>query len=46
MQQDELLGFWENDAEDGSGLHAIWGYGIEFFENGEGVSHNYFYETG
>jgi hypothetical protein len=37
--QDELLGFWENDADDGSGLHAIWGYGIEFLEDGKGFSH-------
>jgi hypothetical protein len=39
--QDELLGFWENDADDGSGLHAIWGYGIEFLEDGKGFNHNW-----
>jgi hypothetical protein len=40
-KQDELLGFWENGADDLSGLHAIWGYAIEFFENQEGVYHNW-----
>jgi hypothetical protein len=38
---DELIGFWENDADDGSGLHAIWGYGIEFLEKGKGFNHNW-----
>ena len=38
---DELLGFWENDLDDGSGLHAIWGYGIEFLPGGEGISHSW-----
>jgi hypothetical protein len=39
--QDPLLGFWENDADDGSGLHAIWGYGLEFYADGTGVELNW-----
>jgi hypothetical protein len=39
VAHDELLGFWENDADDGSGLHAMWGYGIEFAQDGRGFYH-------
>lgn len=35
-ENDELLGFWENDLDDSSGLHAIWGHGTEFLPNGQG----------
>ena len=35
-EKDELLGFWENDLYDGSGLRGIWGFGTEFLANGEG----------
>ena len=41
MKQDELVGFWENDLYDGSGLHALWGYGIEFSEDGNGFNINW-----
>jgi hypothetical protein len=34
--EDELIGTWHNNAEDGSGLNAIWGYGIEFRKDGTG----------
>jgi len=37
-QQDELIGFWRNDPDDSSGLHGIWGYGVEFLPGGEGSS--------
>ncbi|WP_153797384.1 hypothetical protein [Foetidibacter luteolus] len=39
--KDELLGFWENGADDGSGLHAIWGYGVEFLPEGKGFTHHW-----
>lgn len=39
--EDELLGFWENGADDLSGLHAIWGYGVEFLKDGEGFRHDW-----
>jgi len=34
---DELIGLWENDLDDGSGLHAIWGWSYRFNEDGSGV---------
>ena len=34
---DELVGLWENDLDDGSGLHAIWGWSYQFNENGSGT---------
>lgn len=39
---DELIGFWENDLDDHSGLHTmIWGYGVEFLENNIGYIRNW-----
>ena len=38
---DELLGFWKNGADDGSGLPAIWGFGLEFLVDGTGISHHW-----
>jgi len=38
---DEIIGSWENGADDGSGLHGIWGYGIDFFEDGTGIYHSW-----
>lgn len=35
--QDELTGLWENDLDDGSGLHAIWGWTFRFNEDGKGM---------
>ena len=34
---DELIGRWINWAGDDAGLGAIWGYGVEFEKNGEGL---------
>jgi hypothetical protein len=34
---DELIGLWENDLDDGSGLHAIWGWSFRFNEDGSGL---------
>lgn len=34
----KLLGVWTNWAGDDAGLAAFWGYGIEFFENGTGLT--------
>ena len=42
-EKDELVGLWENDLDDGSGLHAIWGWSFRFNENGSGT---YYYWTG
>jgi hypothetical protein len=36
-QKDELIGLWENDLDDGSGLHAIWGWSFRFNEDGSGT---------
>ena len=37
MQKDDILiGIWENDLDDLSGLHAIWGWAYEFFKDGFG----------
>ena len=38
-EEDELIGCWENE-DDGSGLHAMWGYGIRFSVAGQGVSYS------
>ena len=35
-QRDELLGKWTNWAGDDAGLAMVWGFGIEFKENGQG----------
>jgi hypothetical protein len=35
------MGFSENEADDGSGLHAIWGYGMEILEDGNGYFINW-----
>ena len=37
VETDELVGLWENDLDDGSGLHAIWGWSFRFEENGLGT---------
>lgn len=37
VEKDELVGLWENDLDDGSGLHAIWGWSFRFNENGSGT---------
>lgn len=34
--KDILLGIWENDLDDGSGLHAIWGWSFDFKADGTG----------
>lgn len=34
---DELIGLWENGLDDGSGLHAIWGWSFRFNEDGSGM---------
>jgi len=40
--RDELPGFWEIGADDGSGLHTmVWGYGLEFMEDGKGIAHEW-----
>jgi hypothetical protein len=39
-EQDELIGCWENE-DDGSGLHAMWGFGIKFSAEGEGVNYTW-----
>ncbi|MFI5131712.1 MAG: hypothetical protein ACHQFX_17040 [Chitinophagales bacterium] len=36
-EKDELIGLWENDLDDGSGLHAIWGWSFRFNEDGSGI---------
>jgi len=36
-EKDELIGLWENDLDDGSGLHAIWGWSFRFNEDGSGT---------
>ncbi|MBX7227155.1 MAG: hypothetical protein K1X55_14060 [Chitinophagales bacterium] len=41
--KDELLGIWENDLDDGSGLHAIWGWSFRFMDDGTGM-HYYWVE--
>jgi hypothetical protein len=38
-EKDELIGLWENDLDDGSGLHAIWGWSFRFNEDGSGTSY-------
>jgi hypothetical protein len=35
--KDEMIGLWENDLDDGSGLHAIWGWSFLFNEDGSGT---------
>lgn len=37
QEGDELIGLWENDLDDGSGLHAIWGWSFRFNEDGTGT---------
>lgn len=44
FSKDEIVGQWENDLDDGSGLHAIWGYAYVFNEDGTGRS--YMWENG
>ncbi len=39
-EKDELIGVWENDLDDGSGLHYIWGWSFQFNEDSTG---NYTY---
>lgn len=39
MERDEIVGEWENDLDDGSGLHAIWGFAYVFNEDGTGKSY-------
>jgi len=34
---DEILGLWENDLDDGSGLHGIWGWSFRFNQDGLGI---------
>ena len=34
---DELIGLWENGLDDGSGLHAIWGWSFRFDKDGSGT---------
>lgn len=34
---DELTGRWDNDLDDSSGLHAIWGWAYEFKNDGTGI---------
>ncbi len=41
LPKDELIGGWYNGADDGSGLNAIWGYGLEFKSNGKGIYHSW-----
>ncbi len=36
-EEDELIGVWENDLDDGSGLHAIWGWSFKFNADGTGT---------
>ena len=42
--KDEIVGQWENDLDDGSGLHAIWGYAYVF--NEDGTAKSYMWEQG
>ena len=35
-KKDELVGRWENDLDDGSGLHSIWGFSFRFNEDNTG----------
>jgi hypothetical protein len=36
---DVLVGLWENELDDSSGLHAIWGWSFRFEEDGTGMYH-------
>jgi hypothetical protein len=44
LPEDEIVGEWENGLNDGSGLHAFWGYAYIFNEDGTGKS--YMWEQG
>ncbi len=37
LQKDEIVRLWENDLDDGSGLHAIWGYAYKFNDDNTGI---------
>ncbi len=39
VPEDPLIGFWGNWAGDDAGLGMIWGFGLEFMEDGIGISH-------
>lgn len=39
--EDEIVGLWENDLDDGSGLHAIWGWSYKFNKDGTGVYYSW-----
>jgi len=41
FKDDELIGLWENDLDDGSGLHAIWGWSFQFNKDGSGVYYSW-----
>jgi hypothetical protein len=36
-KNDELIGLWGNGLDDGSGLHAIWGWSFRFDKDGSGT---------
>lgn len=38
---DEITGTWENDLDDGSGLHGIWGWAYEFKADGSGIYYSW-----
>jgi hypothetical protein len=38
VPKDEIVGEWEDDLEDSSWLHALWGYAYVFNEDGTGRS--------
>lgn len=40
-KKDEVVGIWENDLDDGSGLHAIWGWSFHFKEDGTGIHYSW-----
>lgn len=40
-KKDEIVGIWENDLDDGSGLHAIWGWSFHFKEDGTGIHYSW-----
>ncbi|WPQ63464.1 hypothetical protein SIO70_01120 [Chitinophaga sancti] len=42
---DEILGTWENDLDDGSGLHGIWGWAYEFKADGSGTYYSWDKQT-
>ena len=42
--QDEIVGEWENDLDDSSGLHAMWGLAYVF--NADGTGKSYMWEHG